>query len=140
MVTCGGPPRLQRRAVALRESKLMSWKLLGTDLILRLDGYVHASLGVPGQDQGTGWSQELTLVVHGAHILEEPRELPLWISGGAATIAGEPLALLPVPFDEQLPLVLRLEGAAETLAASGSGLTLAAIGEPRFVERVAAQR
>jgi hypothetical protein len=137
MVTCGGPPRLQRRAVELHDSKLVSWEARGTSLVLRLDGYVHSSLGVPGEDQGTGWSQVLELAVSEASVSCEPRELPLWISSGAVEISGRMLLLLPLPLEEAGAVALRFEGAGGTLAVSGAGLTLTALGEAVFVECVA---
>jgi hypothetical protein len=136
MVTCGGPPRLQRRAVALQESKLLRWSWRGADLLLRLDGYVHVSLGAPGQDQGTAWSQELELLLRNARVLEEPRELPLWISEGALDKDSALLLLLPVPFEERGSMLLKLAGAEGALVASGDGLGVSAVSEPRFIERV----
>jgi hypothetical protein len=134
MVTCGGPPRLQKRAVALQESKLLRWELCGPDLLLRLDGYVHVSLGVPGQDQGTAWSQELELLLRNGRIVEEPRELPLWISQGELNSAK--LLLLPVPFEERGAVLLKLAGAEGALAATGDGLVVSPVSDPRFIERV----
>ena len=52
MATCGGPARIQHRAVELHDSKLRSWEAVGSRISLRLDAYVHASLGEPGVATG----------------------------------------------------------------------------------------
>jgi hypothetical protein len=135
MATCGGPPRFLRRAIELHNSKLLRWELRGADLMARLDAYVHVSLGVPGEDQGTGWSQEVELLLRNVSVEEKPRELPLWIAGGTILVAGDALELLPIPFEAGARISLQLWGAEGKLAASGDALTLTALGEARFVER-----
>jgi hypothetical protein len=122
--------------MALHDSKLLRWELRGTDLVARLDAYVHVSLGVPGKEKGTGWSQELSLLVRNARVADEaPRELPLWITGGSVEVAGENLILVPVPLETAAAVRVELAGSGGTLAVSGDGLTLTALGEARFVER-----
>jgi hypothetical protein len=135
MAICGGPPRLQRRAMELHDSKLLGFELHGRDLVARFEAYVHVSLGVPGTDRGTGWSQELRLLVRNAQISEQPRELPLWIVDGAVVISGEALRLLPVPLEATKGVRLAFGGIAGNLAVSGDGLSLTALGDARFVER-----
>jgi hypothetical protein len=119
----------------LHDSKLLRWELRGADLVARLDAYVHVSLGVPGEDAGTGWSQELELVVRGARVSEEPRELPMWIADGVIRAAGEALLLVPVPLEGKAAVEVTLAGAEGRLAVSGAGVSLTAAGQPRFVER-----
>jgi hypothetical protein len=135
MVTCGGPPRLQRRALELHDSRLVRWEMRGPDLVVHLAGYVHQSLGVPGTDRGTGWAQDVELTVRAAQVTRQPRELPLWILDGEVEAGQTKLERVPVPFEAAGPVRVRAGGGEGELAVSGTGLTLTAVGEARFVER-----
>lgn len=120
----------------LHDSKIVAWTLADGRLVIRLDAYVHVSLGRPGVDAGTGWEQRVELVLEGAVLGVATAEAPLWITEGmVATAAGE-LALLPVPLELGGPVRLDLAGAGGRLAATGSAMSLSPAGEPRFVERV----
>ena len=138
---CGAFPRLQKRAVALCESKLVSWSLAAGRLTLRLDAYLHVSQGQPGFDAGTAWEQPVELVLTGVEVQRAPAEAPLWLTGGAISLDGGPgLALLPLPLEHAGVARLVLEGESDRLEAAGLGLTAKALGEPRFVERFAGER
>jgi hypothetical protein len=110
----------------------------GRDLVLRLTAYVHQSEGRPDQDRGTGWTQEADLRVGMATLIEEPTT-SLWILDGTIEVGGRLFDnLLPIPFDHQEPVVVRLSGVEGTLRATGSSASLALLGTPVFVEEVPA--
>jgi hypothetical protein len=73
-----------------------------------------------------------------ATLVVAPAE-PLWILDGTIEV-GEYVFdnLLPVPFDHQGPVVVRLSGAEGKLHATGVGATLTLLGNPSFVEDVPA--
>jgi hypothetical protein len=131
---CGGFPRQVRRAVALGDSKVLQLTFTSSSLRIVLDAYVHVSQGKPGFDAGTGWSQQLQLVLGAAELLERPAALPLWLSAGA--VDGDQ-GLLPVPLQRPGPVQLLLEGAEGRLQARGEGLAVEELSEPVFVERFA---
>src|SRR3954471_4268769 len=99
MATCGGPPRMQRRAVELHDSKLRWWRKEGQDLRIRLDAYIHLSAGEPGLDPGTASSQEVDVLVREASVAAVPTETFLWISEGSVEIEGSARSSLPLPFE-----------------------------------------
>ena len=138
---CGAFPRLQKRAVAIGESKLVSWSLAAGRLTVRLDAYLHVSQGQPGVDAGTAWEQPVELVLTGVEVQRAPAEAPSWLTGGTVELGGGPgLALIPLPLEHAGAARLRLEGESDRFEAAGLGLTVIALGEPRFVERFSGAR
>ena len=142
MVTCGGPARIVHRAVELHDTKILSCRQEGESLLMRLDAYVHQSTGEPGVDQGTGWSQQVDLIVTNA-VVAAPSANPdsLSISDGTLVIDGQSLSLLPLPLKKAGSVRLSLLGddGAE-LVVDGTAVELSSAGEPTFVERVPATR
>ena len=134
---CGAFPRLQHRALELHDSKVLSVVADGAAVRILLDAYVHVSTGKPGRDAGTGWSQEVALVVAFGTV-HEPHDGALWILDGEATLDGVPAGLLPLPLAVEGAVGLTLAGAEGRLRVSGRGLTVVEQGEPVFVEKVPA--
>jgi hypothetical protein len=137
MATCGGPARIERRAIELHDSKVLWWRAEGVDLRIRLDAYVHISSGEPGFDAGTGWSQEVEVVVREASVAAVPAETFLWITEGSVDFEGSAQCSLRLPFEGRGPVRLQWTGAEGRLIVSGCGLSVIPLGEPVFVERFA---
>jgi len=137
MATCGGPPRMQRRAIELHDSKVLWWRKEGRDLRVRLDAYVHLSTGEPGLDPGTGWSKEVDVLIREASVAAVPAETFLWISEGSIEVEGTAQDNVPLPFEASAAVTLRWTGAEGRLVVSGRGLSLIPLGEPVFVEKFA---
>ena len=136
MATCGGPPRVQHRAVELHDSEVLGWRTDGSDLRVTIDAYLHVSTGTPGVDRGTGWSQRFDLCLRHASIEQIPSESPLWITEGRVEVEARVLTLLPVPFEAptvRIRVVLR--GAGGTLIATAAGAGLTPVAEPRLSRR-----
>jgi hypothetical protein len=131
------------RAVELHDTKVLSFREEGKDLRMRLDAYVHHSTGEPGVDQGTGWSQQVDLIVANAVVVAAPSALPgsVSISDGTLVIDGQPSSLLPLPLKKagSVRLSLRGDDGAE-LVVEGTAVHLSPAGEPTFVERVPSTR
>jgi hypothetical protein len=140
MATCGGHPRIQRRAIELHDTKVLWWRAEGSILRIRLDAYVHVSSGEPGLDPGTGWSQEVDVVVQNASIVAVPSETSLWITRGSVEVEGSLQDGLPLPFDASGAIRIEWTGAEGRLAVSGSGLSVIPLDEPRFVEKFPGSR
>jgi len=135
--TCGAFSRLQHRAIELHDSKVLSVTEQGGAVHVRLNAYLHVSSGDPGRDAGTGWSQDVELVVASGAIRESPQST-LWILDGQITIDGAKLDLLPLPLAERGDIVIALNGHEGRLSVSGRGLAVVEKGEPVFVEKVPA--
>ena len=123
--------------IEIHDSVLASICPRGGDLILHLaPAYVHRSAGRPGIDPGSGWAQDLDLVISDAAVESLPTGLPAELSDGAFA-AGE------ARWDNAIPLPLGFEGAVsltavtnqgERLAVRGTGATVVACGNPRYIE------
>ena len=126
------------RAVELHDSRVSTTTWSGRDLVLSLSAYLHQSDGRPGQDRGTGWTQDAELRIGTATLVVTPPG-PLVILDGAIDV-GERVFdnLLPIPFAHQGPVVVTLNGAEGKLHAAGVGVTLTLRGNPAFVEDVPA--
>ncbi|MHC5537270.1 hypothetical protein ACYOEI_03425 [Singulisphaera rosea] len=109
----------------------------GRDLIFRLaPAYVHASTGRPGIDPGSGWLQDIDLVIVDAEVALLPTALPVELVDGS-------LSVDEVRRDHSIPLPLIASGmvsfTAETfrgdrLIVNGTGARSLPSGEPRYVE------
>lgn len=123
--------------IELHDSTLASITPDGHDLILCLaPAYVHRSAGRPGIDQGSGWLQDIDLVISEAVVESLPTEFPVDLSEGSFSV-GE------VRCDNSIPLPLAVSGAVslvavtcrgELLAVRGTGASTVTRGELRYLE------
>ena len=129
---------MENRAVELHDSRVVATEWTGADLVLRMSVYLHQSDGQPGEDRGTGWTQDAELRVGTATPIELP-SAPLWILDGTIEVGQRVFEnLLPVPFDHQGRVAVKLNGAAGKLHVVGVGATLTLLGKPVFIEDVPA--
>ena len=123
--------------VEIHDSTLASITPDGRDLVLCLaPAYVHRSAGRPGIDQGSGWLQDIDLVISEAVVESSPSDFPVDLSEGSFT-DGE------VRWDNSIPLPLAVWGAVsltvmtcrgEILAVRGTGASVVTRGDARYVE------
>lgn len=123
--------------VEIHDSTLAGITPDGRNLVLRLEpGYVHRSEGRPGIDQGSGWLQDIDLIVSEAVAESLPVQLPSVLSDGAFSI-GE------VRWDNTIPLPLTASGLirltvvtdrGELLIIRGTAASIVVRGELRYVE------
>ena len=123
--------------VEIHDSRLVGVTPDGRDLVLRLaPAYVHRSAGRPGIDQGSGWLQDIDLVISEAVVESLPSEFPVDLSDGSFS-DGE------VRWDNSIPLPLAVCGAVsltavtchgEILAVRGTGASALTRGDARYVE------
>ncbi|MDG3004808.1 hypothetical protein [Paludisphaera mucosa] len=125
-------------AVELHDSTLAGMTHDGRDLVLRLSpAYVHRSTGRPGVDPGSGWLQDVDLVIFEAMVDTLPSEFPVDLSDGSFSV-GEVL------WDNSIPLPLAVTGAVtltavtcggEFLTVRGTGASTVMHGESRYFEQ-----
>ena len=124
-------------ALEIHDSNLAGIELAGHDAVLHLDdAYIHRSEGRPGIDPGSGWLQDIDLVISGAVVESLPSGLPRALTGGALSVAAS-------AWDNLIPLPLAVSCAVsfsvvttsgETLLVRGSGAEVVPRGEPRYLE------
>jgi hypothetical protein len=133
---CGTFSRPQRRAAELHDSKVLS--VTDDDGTVRalLSAYVHVSTGEPGRDAGTGWSQDIELVLTCAAVESRPAELPMWITDGSLSVGTARAVLLPLPLDTAGDVRLVLIGSEGTLTVRAAAVVAVPKGEAIFIERV----
>lgn len=125
--------------VEIHDSTLTGVTPDGRDLVLRLaPAYVHRSAGRPGIDQGSGWLQDIDLVISEAVVESLPSEFPVALSDGSFS-DGE------VRWDNSIPLPLAVcgtvsltavTGRGEILAVRGTGASARTRGDARYVEEL----
>ena len=123
--------------VEIHDSTLAGLTPVGRDLILRLaPAYVHRSTGRPGINPGSGWLQDLDLVVSEAVVESSPSGFPSDLSDGSFSV-GE------VRWDNTIPLPLAVSGVVsltamtvrgERLVIRGTGASVVTRGELRYLE------
>jgi hypothetical protein len=125
------------RRIEVHDTTLAGISYQGRDLRVHLaPAYVHASEGRPGLDPGSGWLQDVDLIVSEAVVESSPSRLPAWLSDGTFS-AGEIVLENEVPFPLAVPGPVRLRfvtGHGESLAVAGAGASALPRGEPRYLE------
>ncbi len=97
---------------------------------------LHKSEGRPGFDSGSGWVQDVRLILHDASVSGDLPDLPCAVMGGELVVGGARHDnSMPVPFEAAECVELRLifdEMHSATVA--GRGVRLELLGEARYVE------
>ncbi len=131
---------MTEEAIELHDSTLTEVTTDGRDVVLRLrPGYVHRWSTDLKEDVGSGWTQDLDLVIQGATVWPRwptPEELPSWLAGGSLRVGLSrwenliPLAIVGVG-----PVEFRVEGSGGLrLMVRGIGIQITARGEASYVE------
>jgi hypothetical protein len=128
----------KRASIELHDSRLTVVVLSDESVIVQFrPAYVHCSNGRPGVDAGTGWVQDIDLVIGEPRIESSLSQFPMILGHGALSIGG-------CVFENVIPLPLDARGQAvglwveaingERLALTGKWATTSYCGEPRYVE------
>jgi len=101
-----------------------------------MPAYVHSSAGEPGVDPGTGWLQNVAIVVEGGNVEGELPQMPCDLSGGtlavAETVSDNTLTL---PLDQSGSIELKLEVMwGGQIVVRGTRILTILKGEPKYVE------
>lgn len=102
----------------------------GVAIIHFSHGYIHKSTGTPGRDRGTGWSQEVRLIISGAATSGPLPPLPNTICEGFLEVGGIRHELIPLPF--------RRKVGAKLYLVFVDGVQIEIVGERPFVELLGA--
>lgn len=123
--------------IEIHDSTLSGATWDGRDLALHFaPAYLHRSAGEPGVDPGTGWIQDLDLIVSEARLAEFPATLPAWLFDGEFA-EGDRLWSNTIPVEPSqrgnVALVAITEH-SEWLRVSGTGAAIVRRGEARYME------
>lgn len=70
--------------------------------------YIHKARGLPGRDPGSGWGQEVELLLEDATIQTRATALPSMIDEGYFEVDGERYEVIPLPLGEHVTAHLHL--------------------------------
>jgi hypothetical protein len=105
-----------------------------------LDTYIHRWESGPGGWVGTGWMQQVRIVLSGAPAPPALPLLPEEIADGSLLLGEEDAnGLVPVPFQASGKVRLWLQlGTADEIALSGTAVRIEAIADARYLEALPA--
>ena len=123
-------------AVELHDSKITSIVDSDYTVVVELHAYIHQSLGRPGVDQGTGWTQKVRLTFCNATARSNLETIPDTILDGSLTLSDTLFVnVFSVPLTHTGPTCMHFEFANETnLEIRGNRFHAERIGKPMFVE------
>jgi hypothetical protein len=127
-----------KAALELHDSRLDQIAVVdGAAIIHFPHAYIHKSVGTPGRDPGTGWSQEAQLILASACQSGILPPLPNTISDGYLEIGGIRHELIPLPFRRRGKATLALEFADGTrFEVSGERPVVELLGTAKFLENL----
>jgi hypothetical protein len=124
-------------SMEIHDSTLAGIDYVGGDVVVRLaPAYIHRSERRPGIDSGSGWLQDIDLVIHAGVAECSPMQMPCWLSDGALTI-GEANwdNCVPLPLaDSRTVTFSAITEHGERLVIHGAGVETVSHGEFRYVE------
>jgi len=125
-----------KAALELHDSRLDQIALVdGAAIIHFPHAYIHKSRGTPGKDPGTGWSQEVQLILASASYAGTLPTLPNTISEGYLEVGGIRHELVPLPFSRRGKATLALVFNDGTpFEVSGERPSIELIGAAKFLE------
>jgi hypothetical protein len=124
-------------AIEFHDSTVAAADSDGATLTIVLSpAYIHRSAGAPGADSGTGWSQDVVMVLYDCQMASEFPGLPLVLYDGLATIGDQTYAgAVPLPLSDAGPVCMDLSfenGAHVRLSAAK--IRVDAIGDATYLE------
>jgi hypothetical protein len=131
--------RPENRAIELHDSVLAFVdKQSGQLEIGLMPAYIHSSIGKPGVDPGTGWVQNITIVVENGIVEGQIPKMPCDLSGGTLKVGeNASINMLVLPLDESGSVELKLEVMwGGQVVVRGSRILAILKGEPTYVEDV----
>jgi hypothetical protein len=131
---------MANRAIEFHDSTFNGVEQEGADLALRFSAaYIHQSEGKPGIDAGSGWVQELRLLISDASLSGEILGLPCNLSDGSISLDDKRFDnCVPIPLDYRGRVEVNLEQDG-ILTVTGTRLRVELLGQPKYVEEVPGQ-
>jgi hypothetical protein len=127
-------PESLSSAIEVHDSVLNSVERTGTGLQLFIEAYIHKSKGTPGVDPGTGWTQDVLLIIEDGSF-DGTIENPPWdLADGTLQINDQVLDnMIPIPLDQrgQREFTLIDQRSGNRIVARGTRISLKLLGEAK---------
>jgi hypothetical protein len=133
----GDKESLMNSSLEIHDSTLSGIDYVGADIVVRLaPAYIHRSEGPPGIDRGSGWLQDIDLVVHAGVVECSPSQMPCWLADGSLTIGDTNWNnCVPIPLAASGVVTLSaITENSERLVIRGTGVKSVSRRELRYVE------
>ena len=123
-------------ALEFHDSTLSSVVTVGTDCVLRFDGYLHQSQGRAGVDPGTGWQCLVELRLRQGRRDGSVPELPVALSDGTLHLGASVFEnCVPIPLQDLRATRIELIAVSgERVVFTGASLEAALVTEPKYVD------
>ncbi len=125
------------RIIEIHDSKLAGITAKDRDVVLHLEpAYVHQSEGEPGVAKGTGWVQDIDIVISDATVESSISEIPVDLWDGSFSVGDdcrENIIPLPLAVSDAVTLVF-ITIRDERLVVRGTGALTVPRGDLRYVE------
>ena len=123
-------------SIELHDSHVAGIALSGDCVIVHLrPAYVHRSEGRPGIDPGSGWVQDLDMVVSEAMLVSRFSKMSRDLDDGSLSVGNEVFEnIVPLPIDVRGAVCFSAVSQSERLIIQGTRATVVSIGDARYVE------
>jgi hypothetical protein len=125
--------------IELHDSEVAGITQSGSSIVVLFrPAYVHHSEGRPAIDPGTGWLQDLDLIVSEADLISGFSEMPRTVLEGSMSVDDEVFSnVIPLPLDVRGAVRFSAESwNEERLIIQGTRATIVPKGEARYLEEV----
>jgi len=124
-------------AIEIHDSYLTSISKEGDALAVHLSAYIHKSDGKPATDAGTGWTQDVMLVVGHGSVEGSVSDWPAELYDGTLKIDGDVSEnIISIPLDRKGAIELTLKPTSDDpLVVRGDSVRLELQGIPEYVEK-----
>jgi hypothetical protein len=123
-------------AIEIHNSELAAVVATQNGVIFRLaPAYVHRSVGRPGFDAGSGWSQPVEMLFASGVVEGQLPQLPCTLEDGSISGGADFRAMIPLPC--VVEVAVRFEARnlyGDLVAIRGLALEVKAVGEASYVE------
>jgi len=127
---------MENKLIELHDSKVEEVRVERNKIIVVFsEAYIHKSLGRPGYDRGSGWTQRIELEFEKASLDGKPLNLPDRIGDGELEVGNKKDGGVPIPFESKEPVRLSLIfQSGNEIQIFGEKMKLKEIGEAEYVE------
>lgn len=125
------------RIIELHDSSVDGIESIGSTCVIRFrPAYIHRSAGLPGFDRGTGWVQDVDIVLENVSSRVGFPKFPCDLSDGSCVIDG-------VLFENEIPFPVDVSGdirvsfetqSGEKLVINATRITSNPVGDATYVE------
>ena len=125
--------------IEIHDSVLGSIEIADDNVTLNLTpAYIHKSSGQPRVDSGSGWTQDVAVVIENGVVEMNIPSLPCDLIDGTLTLGSQEWSnAIPLPLQSQGSVRLERIGMwGGEMSVSGNRITVILLGQPKYIEEV----